>query len=72
MLLFCTCGPQPNLVPPIANTDQALAYKEQLSAIAPDVTFLMSLYLSPEMTPAEIRKAKGAGIVGPYFGYVSS
>lgn len=55
---------QPNLTPPIKTTDQALAYKSQLEAIDPSVEYLMTLYLSPELTPDEIRKAKKAGIVG--------
>lgn len=55
---------QPNLTPSIKTTDQALAYKSQLEAIDPSVEYLMTLYLSPELTPDEIRKAKKAGIVG--------
>ncbi|KAI9014385.1 dihydroorotase, homodimeric type [Phycomyces nitens] len=54
----------PNLQPPITNTDQALAYKKELEALAPNVTFYMTLYLSPELTPEEVRKAKKAGIAG--------
>ncbi|KAF8897271.1 dihydroorotase [Infundibulicybe gibba] len=54
----------PNLQPPITSTEQALKYKAQLRIIDPDVEFLMTLYLCPELTPAEIRKAKAAGIVG--------
>ncbi|KAF5369934.1 hypothetical protein D9758_001298 [Tetrapyrgos nigripes] len=54
----------PNLKPPITTTDQALAYKAQLEAIDPNVKYLMTLYLSPELTPEEIRKAKQAGIAG--------
>ncbi|THV05477.1 Dihydroorotase [Dendrothele bispora CBS 962.96] len=54
----------PNLKPPITNTDQALTYKAQLEAIDPNVKYLMTLYLSPELTPEEIRKAKQAGIAG--------
>ncbi|KAF7732758.1 hypothetical protein EC973_000030 [Apophysomyces ossiformis] len=54
----------PNLQPPIKNTDQALAYKKDLEALAPQVTFYMTLYLSPELTPEEIRKASKAGIAG--------
>ncbi|EMD40694.1 hypothetical protein CERSUDRAFT_149009 [Gelatoporia subvermispora B] len=54
----------PNLKPPIANTDQALFYKAQLESIDPTVQYLMTLYLSPELTPDEIWKAKAAGIVG--------
>ncbi|KAI9596659.1 Dihydroorotase [Syncephalis fuscata] len=54
----------PNLVPPITNTEQAIKYKAELEAIEPCVTYLMTLYLSPELTPEEIRKAAAAGIVG--------
>ncbi|CAG8553976.1 10476_t:CDS:2 [Paraglomus occultum] len=58
------CYVMPNLKPPITKTDQALAYKAQLEQLAPNVTFLMTLYLTPELTPEEIRKAKAHGIVG--------
>ncbi|OSD04293.1 Dihydroorotase [Trametes coccinea BRFM310] len=54
----------PNLKPPITNTEQALLYRAQLQAIDPAVEYLMTLYLSPELTPAEIRRAARAGIVG--------
>ncbi|KAI0081822.1 Dihydroorotase [Panus rudis PR-1116 ss-1] len=54
----------PNLQPPIRNTDEALLYKAQLQAIDPSVEYLMTLYLSPDLTPDEIRKASQAGIVG--------
>ena len=55
---------QPNLKPPITTTAQALAYKVELEKIDPNVEYLMTLYLSPDLTPDEIRKAKKAGIVG--------
>ncbi|KIM21821.1 hypothetical protein M408DRAFT_79992 [Serendipita vermifera MAFF 305830] len=54
----------PNLAPPIKNSDQALAYKSTLEQIEPGVQYLMTLYLSLELTPHEIRKAKQAGITG--------
>ncbi|TFK43213.1 hypothetical protein BDQ12DRAFT_674588 [Crucibulum laeve] len=54
----------PNLKPPITTTEQALKYKVELEKIDPSVEYLMTLYLSPELTPDEIRKAKKAGIVG--------
>lgn len=41
-----------------------MAYKAELEKIDPDVTYLMTLYLSPDLSPDEIRKAKTAGIVG--------
>ncbi|RIB16470.1 dihydroorotase, homodimeric type [Gigaspora rosea] len=58
------CYVMPNLKPPITSTEQALAYKAQLQKLAPNVTFLMSLYLCQELTPEEIRNAKKHGIVG--------
>lgn len=54
----------PNLKPPITSTDQALEYKTELQQLDPRVEYLMTLYLSPELTPDEIRKAKKAGIAG--------
>lgn len=42
----------------------ALDYKKILQAIDPTVDYLMTLYLSPDLTPDEIRKAKKAGVVG--------
>ncbi|KAJ7117341.1 hypothetical protein C8R43DRAFT_1137638 [Mycena crocata] len=54
----------PNLKPPITTTAQALAYKAELEAIDPTVEYLMTLYLSPDLTPEEIVKAKEAGIAG--------
>ena len=57
---------QPNLKPPVTTVDQAVAYKAELEAIDPSVEYLMTLYLSPELTPEEIKKAKAAGIIGQY------
>lgn len=55
---------QPNLKPPITTTEKALKYKAKLERIDSNVDYLMTLYLSPELTPEEIRKASAAGIVG--------
>jgi dihydroorotase len=41
-----------------------VAYKKELEAIDPTVDYLMTLYLSPNLTPDEIRTAKAAGIAG--------
>ncbi|CCO26580.1 dihydroorotase [Rhizoctonia solani AG-1 IB] len=54
----------PNTKPPITSTEQALAYKQKLEAIDPQTEYMMTLYLSPELTPDEINKAKAAGIAG--------
>jgi dihydroorotase len=57
---------QPNLTPPVTTTEMALAYKEKLEKLEPNVQFLMTLYLSPQLTVEEVAKAKAAGIVGAY------
>lgn len=55
----------PNLVPPVMNTEQALAYKERILAARPDGSQfepLMVLYLTDNTDPAEIAIAKAAGV----------
>ena len=37
----------PNLQPPITQVSQAVAYHKELSRIAPEIKFLMSLFLHP-------------------------
>lgn len=54
----------PNLVPPLIDVDRVLNYKKQLEALSPNTTFLMSLYLRPEITPEVIEQAAKAGITG--------
>jgi dihydroorotase len=54
----------PNLVPPVTTVAAALAYKERLLAIEPNVNYLMTLYLHESITPETVREAKKAGIVG--------
>jgi len=56
----------PNLVPPVVSTEMALAYRDRILSAAPnDVPFepLVTLYLTNDTTPDEIRKAKASGIV---------
>ena len=56
----------PNLRPPITTTAQAVAYRERILAALPaGSTFepLMTLYLTDNLPPDEIRRAKDAGIV---------
>jgi dihydroorotase len=55
---------KPNLKPPVTTTEQAIEYQATLEKIDQHVQYLMTLYLSQELTPAEIRKAKRAGVVG--------
>ena len=61
---------KPNLKPPVTSTEKALRYKADLEKIDPNVDYLMTLYLSPELTPDEIRKAKKAGVYGTVSKYV--
>ena len=55
----------PNLVPPVMNTEQAMAYKERILAARPAGNHfepLMVLYLTDNTDPAEIARAKAAGV----------
>lgn len=54
----------PNLVPPITTVSHALDYRSRLQALEPNVTFLMSLYLHPNISPETVIEAKKAGITG--------
>uniref|UniRef100_A0A7S2WTN6 dihydroorotase n=1 Tax=Rhizochromulina marina TaxID=1034831 RepID=A0A7S2WTN6_9STRA len=56
----------PNLKPPVVTTEQAMAYRERiLSTLPPDTAFqpLMTLYMTDQTSPEEIRRAKESGIV---------
>ncbi len=56
----------PNLKPPVTTTDQALAYRQRILDVLPQNTGfepLMTLYLTDNMAPAEIRRAKDSGQV---------
>ncbi len=60
----------PNLRPPVTTAAQALAYKSRIQAAVPKredggVSFeaLMTLYLTDNLPPDEIRRAKDAGVV---------
>lgn len=51
-------------MPPVTTVAHALDYRKRLQALEPRVTFLMSLYLHPSITPETIVEAKRAGIRG--------
>ncbi|WP_420600460.1 dihydroorotase [Neptuniibacter sp.] len=53
----------PNLVPPVTNTEEALAYRERIQSHNSNSSFdpLMVLYLTENTSPEEIRKAKATG-----------
>ncbi len=56
----------PNLRPPVTTAAQALAYRERILAAVPaGVQFepLMTLYLTDNLPPDEIKRAKAAGVV---------
>lgn len=56
----------PNLVPPVTNAEEALAYGSRIKAQVPaGVNFepLMVLYLTDQTSPATIRAAKQAGVI---------
>ncbi|MDL2338251.1 MAG: dihydroorotase [Pseudomonadota bacterium] len=56
----------PNLKPPVTTTAQALAYAARIRAALPaDLVFepLMTLYLTDQLPPDEIARARDAGIV---------
>ncbi|CAN3357554.1 dihydroorotase [Diutina catenulata] len=53
----------PNLVPPITTLDQVVKYKADLQALAPKTEFLMSFYLSKDLTPELIDTAAKQGAI---------
>jgi dihydroorotase len=56
----------PNLRPPITTAAQAAAYRDRIAAAVPKgVSFqpLMTLYLTDNLPPEEIKRAKEAGVV---------
>ncbi|MBW7831969.1 MAG: dihydroorotase [Simplicispira suum] len=56
----------PNLRPPVTTAQQALEYKQRILAAVPEgVDFqpLMTLYLTDNLPPGEIARAKEAGVV---------
>lgn len=54
----------PNTVPPTSTVDMANAYEETLKSHGTGTPFFMTLYLNEGLTPADIKAAKAAGIVG--------
>ncbi len=56
----------PNLKPPVTTAAQALAYRERIrTAVPPGLRFepLMTLYLTDQLAPDEIERARDAGVV---------
>lgn len=56
----------PNLVPPVTNTEQATSYYQRIQQAMPaESTFepLMTLYLTDNTSPEDIKEAKESGII---------
>ena len=56
----------PNLKPPVTTAAQAVAYRDRIRAAVPagvDFEPLMTLYLTDNLPPDEIERAKAAGVV---------
>jgi dihydroorotase len=53
----------PNLVPPITTKQQVIAYHDKLSKISPETTFLMSFYLSKDLTPELVAECATQGLI---------
>ncbi|HFE44485.1 MAG TPA: dihydroorotase, partial [Nannocystis exedens] len=56
----------PNLRPPVRRLDDAIAYRQRILAALPESAQfepLMTLYLTDETTPVELRAARDSGIV---------
>mgnify|MGYP001766676041 CR=1 FL=1 len=56
----------PNLKPPVTTVEQAATYRQRiLAGVPPRLTFqpLMTLYLTDNLPPSEIEKAKASGLV---------
>ncbi len=63
---FARAVVMPNLKPPVTTAAQAVAYRARIAAaVPPGMQFepLMTLYLTDNLPPEEIQKAKDAGVV---------
>lgn len=63
---FARAVVMPNLEPPVTTTGQALAYRERiLDAVPPGRSFepLMTLYLTDNLAPEEVFRAKASGAI---------
>ncbi|KAF2758182.1 Dihydroorotase [Pseudovirgaria hyperparasitica] len=54
----------PNLIPPVTTVEAAKSYLARIQPLAPDVKFLMTLYMTESLTPEIIDDAASAGITG--------
>ncbi|MDP2110276.1 MAG: dihydroorotase [Thiobacillus sp.] len=63
--VFARAIAMPNLRPPVVSVADAAAYRERLLAAASGTAFepLMTLYLTDNTTPEEIRRARASGFI---------
>ncbi|MEM6292322.1 MAG: dihydroorotase [Myxococcota bacterium] len=64
--VFARAIVMPNLKPPVVTVDDALAYRDRILAVCPEgATFepLMTLYLTPRTSPADIEAAAASAYV---------
>ncbi|KAJ1799712.1 dihydroorotase [Coemansia sp. RSA 2399] len=54
----------PNLTPPLTTAQMAYDYGQTLQTLAPNVSFILTMYLNAELTAEEINKAARLGITG--------
>jgi len=53
----------PNLMPPVTTAEMATAYRDRILAVTgPNFTPLMTLYLTDETSPDEVRRAADSGV----------
>ena len=63
---FARAIAMPNLQPPVRSVDDARAYRERILAALPagmDFQPLMTLYLTEQTSPEEVRRAQASGFV---------
>ena len=53
----------PNLQPPLTKVPDVVSYHAELSRLAPDVKFLMSLYLHQSLNADVIAEAAQSGVI---------
>jgi dihydroorotase len=56
--------------PPVPSVDQALSYRSRRLELDPQTTLLMTLYLSPEVTPSVIADAAKTGMIAGVKSYL--
>jgi len=60
---FARATIMPNLVPPVTTVEMATAYRERIKQAAPNFVPLMTLYLTDNTKPSEVKKAADSGMI---------